>query len=44
MVAPISDNDYQVTINISPQKRSSLTTLDQLYGILANDPMPEKNT
>ena len=41
IAVPAGDDDYQVTMNIVPQKLASLTTLDQLYGILADDPMLE---
>jgi hypothetical protein len=36
-----SDNDYVVTIHITPQTLTPMQLLDQLYGMLANNPMPE---
>jgi hypothetical protein len=38
---PLGDGEYQVTINVIPNKNGLASPLGRLYGILADDPMPE---
>jgi hypothetical protein len=40
---PIEDDaeNFLITIDVNPQAQPPVQTLDQLYGILADIPMPE---